>query len=258
MARWALWVERALLLGGGALLTFWGLAFLHQKLLAAWDRAALDAPRPAQTIGMPPGDLGRTGALAQQFGVRRAWVDPSGWLSQAIADTSEWSPGRIAAYLAPSLPLNAERLGLLEIPAIDLAVVVLEGTDEWTLNRGVGRIEGTAAPGVAGNAGIAGHRDGFFRGLERVKEGDVVQMTLPGELGRAYRIDWIRVVRPDEVWVLEPTDRPSLTLVTCHPFHFIGNAPDRYVVRAVAHEDLAIVNQDDVLNYRIATTHPER
>jgi sortase A len=62
-----------------------------------------------------------------------------------------------------------------------------------------------------------------------------VELSVRGQ-GRptSYRIEWIRVVAPGDVSVLEPTDRPSLTLVTCHPFYFVGNAPDRYVVRAVA------------------------
>jgi sortase A len=212
MARLAGWLEAALLLGGSALLALWASALLHRHLLAASDRARFELPRPRM----------------------ESPVEPRGWL-EPIVDTTDWSVKRLAAYLEARTPIATERLALLEVPAIGLEVVVLEGTDEWTLNRGVGRIEGTAALGQAGNVGIAGHRDGFFRALERVREGDRVHLTrLGAPEGSVYQIEWIRVVRPDEVWVLAATDRPSLTLVTCHPFRFVGNAPDRYVVRAVA------------------------
>lgn len=206
------WLERVLLFGGGALLAVWLLAFLHQHLLAAWDRAVFDRP------------------LARREPEERSeeWFAPS-------VDTSEWSAGRIAAFRASLAPFDARRLALLEIPSIDLAVVVLDGSDEWTLNRGVGRIAGTAAPGTAGNVGIAGHRDGFFRGLGRLREGDVVRLRLPAaRQASLYRVDWTRVVDPEDIWVLAATGQPSLTLVTCHPFRFVGHAPERYVVRAVA------------------------
>jgi sortase A len=204
-------LERALLLGGGALLVLVLLAFLHQQLFAAWDRAVFGRPSP------------------------RSERDerPAPWPAAPL-DTSAWSAGRIAALLDTPTPFAASRLALLEIPSIDLAVVVLDGTAEWTLNRGVGRIEGTAPPGAPGNAGIAGHRDGFFRGLERIEGGELLRLRLPGvRQERVYRVAWVRVVRPEEVWVLAPTAEPSLTLVTCFPFRFVGRAPERYVVRAV-------------------------
>jgi sortase A len=216
-------LEAALLVAGGALLAVFALAALHQRALAAWDRAAFERA-PAAPAALRVAHEPREAAPD-------AWREP-------LVDTTRWSAGRIAKYLealeAPAA-FGAPRLALLEIPAIDLSVVVLDGTDDWTLNRGVGRIPGTGTPGGPGNAGIAGHRDGFFRGLERVKEGDLVQVVRPGAAApHVYRIAWLRVVRPEDVWVLDPTDEPSLTLVTCHPFYWVGNAPERYIVRAVA------------------------
>jgi sortase (surface protein transpeptidase) len=41
------------------------------------------------------------------------------------------------------------------------------------------------------------------------------------------------IVQRNEVWVLEPTAVPSVTLVTCYPFYFVGSAPERFIVRAV-------------------------
>ena len=109
---------------------------------------------------------------------------------------------------------------------------MLPGTDDRTLDRGVGHIEGTAPPGADGNLGIAGHRDGFFRGLKDIVVGDVIQLdTVHGT--DTYRIERTWVVTPEEVSVLDPTPTQAITLVTCFPFYFVGSAPERFIVRAV-------------------------
>jgi sortase A len=99
------------------------------------------------------------------------------------------------------------------------------------LNRGVGRILGTAQLGQPGNLGIAGHRDGFFRGLKDVGPDDVIEVIRPGQTD-FYAITQIQIVDPGNVSVLAPTSTQTLTLVTCYPFYFIGNAPQRYIVTA--------------------------
>jgi sortase A len=111
-------------------------------------------------------------------------------------------------------------------------VAVLGGTDDWTLNRAVGHIEGTAGPGAAGNSGIAGHRDGFFRGLKDVAVGDAIELETLGAVHH-YRVTRTWIVEPDDVSVLDPTASPAVTLVTCYPFYFVGSAPQRFIVRAV-------------------------
>ncbi len=109
---------------------------------------------------------------------------------------------------------------------------MLPGTDDRTLDRGVGHIEDTAQPGTDGNLGIAGHRDGFFRGLKDITPGDLMELdTLQGT--DVYRVERTWVVSPEEVSVLDPTSTPAITLVTCYPFYFVGSAPDRFIVRAV-------------------------
>src|SRR6185503_18622734 len=104
-----------------------------------------------------------------------------------------------------------------------------------TLDRGVGHIEHTAAPRSDGNSGIAGHRDGFFRGLKDIGSGDAIELETLGER-EVYRVDRMWIVDPTDVSVLDPTPTPSLTLVTCYPFYFVGSAPQRYIVRAVRTE----------------------
>jgi sortase A len=122
-------------------------------------------------------------------------------------------------------------LAILRIPKIHLAVPVLTGTDEITLNRGVGQIAGTAAPGERGNIGIAGHRDGFFRNLKDINQGDVIELETTS-VSATYVVEHILITGPDDISVLQPSGNPTLTLVTCYPFHFIGPAPRRFVVQA--------------------------
>lgn len=148
-------------------------------------------------------------------------------------DFTLWSEGRIRAYQDSHDEEGRwpQALALLEIPRLGLTVPVLEGTDELTLNRGVGHIEGTALPGECDNVGIAGHRDGFFRVLKDVTDGDTIELQTLWETLN-YTVEDIRIVEPEAVQVLAPTGTPVLTLVTCYPFYYVGNAPERYVVRA--------------------------
>lgn len=146
-------------------------------------------------------------------------------------DTRLWAEGRIEEYEA-SLDHDVDPpLAILRIPSISLEVAVLEGTTEPVLNRGVGHIAGTPLPGRGGNVGIAGHRDGFFRGLKDIREGDRIEVETLADT-ETYEITDLMIVDPPDVWVLEPTDVPSITLVTCYPFYFVGSAPQRYIVRA--------------------------
>jgi sortase A len=148
------------------------------------------------------------------------------------ADLSLWSEQRIAAWRKALLEPATAALAVLRIPKIRLEVPVLEGTDDRTLDRGVGYIEGTAQLGTVGNLGIAGHRDGFFRGLKDIAAGDVIEIETRQRTD-VYRVEQTWVVDPEDVWVLDPTSTPALTLVTCYPFYFVGAAPRRFIVRAV-------------------------
>jgi sortase A len=135
-----------------------------------------------------------------------------------------WSGKRIKAF-GDSLKLRLDPpLAILRIPRLNLEAPMLNGTDDITLNRGVGWIEGTAQIGENGNIGIAGHRDGFFRGLKDIKVGDRVDLEGPRRT-ETYVVDQLRIVTPNDISVLLPRPKPSLTLVTCYPFYFIGRAP---------------------------------
>lgn len=146
-------------------------------------------------------------------------------------DFSLWSEKRVHEYQESLAAHFSPALALLRVPKINLEVPILEGTDDLSLNRAVGHIVGTPKPGEDGNIGIAGHRDGFFRGLKDVSTGDTIEIVTPSDTYR-YVIDSITVVDPKDVSVLSERAQPSITLVTCYPFYFIGSAPQRYIVQA--------------------------
>lgn len=122
-------------------------------------------------------------------------------------------------------------LGRIEISAVGLTTMILEGTEEETLRRAVGHIRSTPLPGQRGNVALAGHRDTFFRGLRDIRVNDEITLTtLSGSY--QYRVDSTKVVKPEETEVLNDNGADTLTLVTCYPFNFVGSAPKRFIVRA--------------------------
>jgi sortase A len=153
-------------------------------------------------------------------------------LSWPRPDQSLWSPERVRAWHQSLAASKAAPLAVLRIPSLKLEVPILEGTDDATLDRGVGHISGTALPGMTGNLGIAGHRDGFFRVLKDITTGASIELeTLAGT--KRYVVESLFLVDPRDVWVLEPATTSQLTLVTCFPFYYQGSAPQRFIVRAV-------------------------
>jgi sortase A len=167
----------------------------------------------------------------ERFSALRAVYPPLG-----APDQSLWSAIRISAWHDALHEPAAAPLAVLRIPKIRLEVAVLPGTEDQTLDRAVGHIEDTALPGADGNSGLAGHRDGFFRGLKDIAPGDAIVLeTLQGI--ESYRVERTWIVNPDDVSVLDPTPTRSLTLVTCYPFYFVGSAPQRFIVRAARVDD---------------------
>ncbi len=152
--------------------------------------------------------------------------------SASRVDFSLWSEKRARAHAAALAAKLGTPLAVLSIPKLRIEVPIFDGTDDLTLNRGAGRIAGTARPGEAGNLGIAAHRDGFFRGLKDVRIGDRIELAVLRRPRLVYTVDNIVVVKPSDVTVLRARTRPSLTLVTCYPFYFVGDAPQRYIVQA--------------------------
>ena len=206
----AAWSAGILLLSvyGGA--RYWSV-LARDEAVSAFN-AARDAPMYASVAKRRVGDSGV--AAGQTDGV----------------DTSTWSASRVEAYRnAAARAVAAE--AVLRIPRIKLLVPVFGDTSELNLNRGAGRIEGTAPLGESGNLGIAAHRDGFFRALKDVRIGDALYLDQPAATD-VYTVVETRIVEPSDIGVLRDTGVPTITLVTCYPFYFVGSAPKRFIVRA--------------------------
>jgi sortase A len=153
--------------------------------------------------------------------------------SEAFPFVARGGPVEVSrsALAQPAASSIGSSLGRMEIEAIGVRVMVLEGADNRTLRRGVGHLPGSALPGQPGNAVFAGHRDTFFRSLRNVHRNDDIWFeTLGGSY--LYRVDLIEIVEPSDTAVLDSADKPVLTLVTCYPFSFLGPAPKRFIVQA--------------------------
>ena len=128
-------------------------------------------------------------------------------------------------------PAEGQPIGRLEIPSIDLSAMVAEGVASHILRRTVGHVPGTGLPGAHGNVGLSAHRDTFFRHLGELKKGEAISITtVDGSFD--YVVESTRIVDPSELSVFRDIGRPTLTLVTCYPFYYVGPAPKRFVVHA--------------------------
>jgi sortase A len=161
--------------------------------------------------------------------------DEARWLfnGRQKVETAEMpQPPSASSETAPAgPPAKRSVIGRLEIPRLNIAVMVREGADEGTLSRAVGHIPGTALPGTIGNVGLAGHRDTFFRALRNIRGDDTIELQTTAGTYR-YIVKSTRIVTPRDVSVLEASGGETLTLVTCYPFYYVGSAPRRFIVYA--------------------------
>lgn len=183
---------------------------LHKLLLASLlfaTAAAATPPSPEQAL---------------------AWLD-----ALPEPDTSDWSEKRIADFRTEAASDANHDLpeALMRIPSVGIELPVFNGTEERHLTLGAGRIEGTPPLASGGNTGLAAHRDGYFRALKDVRIDDAIFVETPDGT-HEYRIVDLFVVDPYALHVLDQTDADTITIVTCYPFYFVGNAPERYIVRA--------------------------
>jgi sortase A len=237
--RFLLFWERFLIIAGILALGTYAASALHSSFYQSYDHWAFNQALKGEPFSIG-GFLGHLALPSKKDPAPQAPPEikqprppkPAPVFQEEAPDQRGWSIKRVRAYEESVGSDTIEPIARLEIPAIDLSVMVLEGTDELTLNRGVGRIEGTALPGEPGNFGIAGHRDGFFRGLKDLSKDDLVTVTtLTGVY--QYRVDDIQIVKPSELRVLKDSSSPTLTLVTCYPFYYVGDAPKRFIVKAL-------------------------
>jgi len=218
--------ERLLLITGLTLLAFVAAVLIYRSVASRRALAEFDRDQASLIQGGP-----QAGALKQ--------IDEK-------VDVSLWSEKRIRQYHESLVTKKEGPIAVVKIEKLNIRVPVFEGTDELVLNRGVGWIAGTARPGAPGdgNVGLAAHRDGFFRGLKDIEEGDEIELSTLGA-GGVYAVDNIEIVTPDKVEVLRPRGAPSLTLVTCYPFYFVGDAPQRYIVHATLKRQVEVKKFED-------------
>jgi LPXTG-site transpeptidase (sortase) family protein len=140
----------------------------------------------------------------------------------------------------PAQPRNASAIddGLmrLSIPKIDLAAVVVEGTNRHSLMLGPGHMKDTPSPGETGNSVITAHRDTFFRHIYELQKGDEILVQRNGKTFR-YAVTSKHIVKPTDLSVVKTSQDARLTLITCYPTYYIGPAPERLVVTSQLVED---------------------
>lgn len=205
--RIATWAERSLWALGLVLLCYWGFSQAQIR----FDQARLEESLFA--------------------GDSRSRAADDDALASDLAASSVGQPA--APILEPGSPL-----ALIEIPRVEVRAMVVEGVDSHSLKTAAGHLPGTALPGYPGNIVIAAHRDTLFAGLRHIRLGDSITMRTEGR-SYSYRVSSIDVVTPTSMHVVEPTPHPSVTLITCFPFDFVGPAPMRFVVSATQESVLA-------------------
>ncbi|WP_041808121.1 class D sortase [Evansella cellulosilytica] len=154
-------------------------------------------------------------------------------ITSPVVDASMRESGdrNIVVPLYPSRPEIGDEIGLLSIPKINASLPIFHGTDEDELERGVGHYAGSVLPGEQDNSVLAGHRDTVFRKLGEVGVDDLlIVTTAAGQF--TYKVQRVRIVDSDDRTVIVPRPRATLTVSTCYPFQYIGNAPERYILEA--------------------------
>ena len=165
------------------------------------------------------------------FHIMTQTVDP---VEKGQADDIQWTAKNAAnhqalTYAEPSIA--GDKIGILSIPALNQNWPIIEGTEAEQLAKGVGHFSQSVFPGISDNCVLSGHRDTVFSEIGNLKiEDKLIVETSAGIF--TYEISNIRIVDKDDKTVIVPTDHAVLTITTCYPFHFVGSAPERYILVA--------------------------
>lgn len=127
---------------------------------------------------------------------------------------------------------EGEKIGTMILSSLKEYIPIYEGTNASVLAKGAGHYSKSALPGEQDNhVIISGHRDTYFHSLKNLKRNDLITVeTAKGTF--TYFIKKFSVVPAQDYTILTPRSKPILTLTTCYPFSFIGNAPKRFIVTA--------------------------
>lgn len=151
-------------------------------------------------------------------------------LEPSVSPQARNTPTVRAVVYSP-YPKVGDVIGTISLPSLKQKLPIIEGTDEAELKRGVGHYVRSVLPGIVNNSVLAGHRDSVFSNLGKLALGDpLVVRTAAGQF--SYVVTKFRIVMADDRTVIVPTTSGILTLSTCYPFRYIGNAPKRYIVTA--------------------------
>ncbi|MFP3886409.1 class D sortase [Priestia filamentosa] len=128
---------------------------------------------------------------------------------------------------------KGEEVATLVIPTLGQKYTVYWGTDEDSLQKGVGMFVSdlTTTPDGNGHTVLSGHRDTVFTGLDKVKEGNNLIVKYNDQI-YTYEVKKTWIVDKDDRSVIVEKDKPTLTLTTCYSFHYVGSAPERYIIQA--------------------------
>jgi sortase A len=152
--------------------------------------------------------------------------------AQPIPGVSEVTAVDVPISVPPAEAITTgATIGRLEVPRLGLSVMVAEGDDDHTLDVAVGHLPDTPFPWQPGNSALAAHRDSYFRPLKAIRADDDLRLTT-AQGTFTYKVKQVSIVRPDDLSVLRDTTVPTLTLITCYPFSYVGHAPKRFIVRA--------------------------
>jgi sortase A len=151
--------------------------------------------------------------------------------SSTVTDKQEAETKQI-----PSSTVNhnkGDKVAMLMIPSLGKKYSVYWGTDEDSLKKGVGMFvsDTTTAPSGNGHTVLSGHRDTVFTELGELKKGNTLVVKYDDEY-YTYEIKKTWIVDKDDRSVIVKKDESTLTLTTCYPFQYMGDAPERYIIQA--------------------------
>lgn len=156
--------------------------------------------------------------------------------AQTTVQESATLPSETEGKLVVPFYYQGDQIGTIRIANAEIEVGVYQGDTEDQFRLGGGHYNNSFLPGQEGNIVVASHRTSYFRDLEYVEVGDIVEFETTYGMFR-YKIREISILeKADFDTITDETDSEQLTLYTCYPFVYVGNAPNRYVVRCDLYE----------------------
>lgn len=151
-------------------------------------------------------------------------------VAQAESKYEEEEPIKNLKKIDP--PKFGDTIGLLTIPSIKSELAIVEGTDPDDLKKGVGHYKGSYFPGENGQIVLSGHRDTVFRRLGELKPGDIFEVEMANGKFK-YELTHTKIVDAEDRTIITlQNTQEELIVITCYPFRYVGNAPQRYIIYA--------------------------